>query len=93
MARARSYRHGIGCRRCGSNWMPKDGHTRGRQVHYYGDCKRKYTAAAARPRLLPGAAQAAGGSDAHRGREDIGGGARSGRKRQSCANRCVNDSA
>ena len=61
MARERSYRHDIGCRRCGSNWMPKDGHTRGRQVHYYGDCKRKYTADAARPRLLPGADQAAGG--------------------------------
>ena len=28
MARARVYRHDIRCRRCGSNWMPKDGHTR-----------------------------------------------------------------
>ena len=28
MARERSYRHDIRCRHCGSNWMPKDGHTR-----------------------------------------------------------------
>ena len=41
MARERAYRHDFRCRRCGSNWMPKDGHTRGRQVHKCGDCKRK----------------------------------------------------
>ena len=51
MARERSYRHDIGCRHCGSNWMPKDGHTRGRQVHKCGDCKRKYTAYAAQSRF------------------------------------------
>ena len=51
MARERSYRHDIRCRHCGSNWMPKDGHTRGRQVYKCGDCKRKYTADAARPRF------------------------------------------
>ena len=51
MARGRSYRHDIRCRRCGSNWMPKDGHTRGRQVYKRGDCKRKYTADAAQPRF------------------------------------------
>ena len=36
MARERSYRHAIRCRRCGSNWMPKDGRTRGRQVYKRG---------------------------------------------------------
>ena len=51
MARERSYRHDIRCRHCGSNWMPKDGHTRGRQVYKRGDCKRKYTADAAQPRF------------------------------------------
>ena len=51
MARERAYRHAIRCWRCGSNWMPKDGHTRGRQVHKCGDCKRKRTADAERPRF------------------------------------------
>ena len=51
MARERSYRHDIRCRHCGSNWMPKDGHTRGRQVYKCGDCKRKYTEDAAQPRF------------------------------------------
>ena len=51
MARERSYRHDIRCRHCGSNWMPKDGHTRGRQVYKCGDCNRKYTADAAQPRF------------------------------------------
>ena len=51
MARERSYRHDIRCRHCGSNWMPKDGHTRGRQVYKCGDCKRKYTADATQPRF------------------------------------------
>ena len=51
MARERSYRRDIRCRRCGSNWMPKDGHTRGRQMYKRGDCKRKHTADAARPRF------------------------------------------
>ena len=49
MAREQAYRHDIRCRRCGSNWMPKDGHTRGQQLHKRGDCKRKYTASAAQP--------------------------------------------
>ena len=51
MARERAYRHDIRCRRCGSNWMPKDGHTRGRQVHKRGACKRKYTTDAERTRF------------------------------------------
>ncbi len=49
MARARVYRPDIRCRHCGSNWMPKDGRTRGRQVYKCGDCNRKYTADAERP--------------------------------------------
>ena len=51
MARERAYRHDIRCHHCGSNWIPKDGHTYGRQVYKCGDCKRKYTAYAARPRF------------------------------------------
>ena len=51
MARERAYRHDIRCRHCGSNWMPKDGHTRGRQVYKCGDCKRKHTADAERTRF------------------------------------------
>ena len=36
MARERSYRHDIRCRHCGSNWMPKDGHTRQASVQVRG---------------------------------------------------------
>ena len=49
MARERSYRRDVRCRRRGSNWMPKDGRTRGQQMYRRGDCKRKYTADAAQP--------------------------------------------
>ena len=79
MARERAYRHDIRCRHCGSNWMPKDGHTRQASSQVRGlqaEVRGGRSAAA-----LPGADQAASGSDAHRGREHIGGGARSGRKR------------
>ncbi len=51
MARQRVYLHAIICRRCGSNWMPKDGHARAWQVYKCGDCKRKYTAEAELPRF------------------------------------------
>ena len=51
MARERAYRHDIRCRHCGSNWMPKDGHTRGQQVHKCGDCKRTRMADAGRTRF------------------------------------------
>lgn len=47
MARPRIYRHDVRCRHCGSNWMPKDGRTRGQQVYKCGECKKKYVAAAA----------------------------------------------
>ena len=44
MAKERVYRHDIRCPRCGSNWMRKDGHSRGKQVYACGDCKRKHVA-------------------------------------------------
>ena len=43
MARERAYRHDARCRHCGSNWMPKDGRTRGQQMYKRG-CKRKQVA-------------------------------------------------
>lgn len=51
MARERVYRHDVRCRRCGSNWMPKDGRTRGHQVYKCGECKEKQVAAADQPRF------------------------------------------
>ena len=42
MAKQRVYRHDIRCPRCGSNWMPKDGVSRGRQVYACGDCKHRH---------------------------------------------------
>ena len=38
MARSRVYRHDVRCPECGSNWMPKDGTSKGRQVYHCGDC-------------------------------------------------------
>ena len=49
MARERSYRHDVRCRHCGSNWMPKDGRTRGQQLYKCGGCKRKQVADADQP--------------------------------------------
>ena len=43
MARARSYRHDIACPHCGSNWMRKDGHSRGKQTYRCGDCQHRHT--------------------------------------------------
>ena len=51
MARARVYRDDVKCRHCGSNWMPKDGRTRGQQVYKCGECKRKQVTDAAQPRF------------------------------------------
>ena len=45
MARARSYRHDIACPHCGSNWMRKDGHSRGKQTYRCGDCQHRHTPA------------------------------------------------
>ena len=41
MARPRVYRHDVRCPECGSNWMPKDGTAKGRQVYHCGDCGRR----------------------------------------------------
>ena len=41
MARPRVYHHDVRCPECGSNWMPKDGTSKGRQVYHCGDCGRR----------------------------------------------------
>ncbi len=43
MARPRAYNHYIRCLHCGSNWTPKDGHSRGRQTYRCGDCLYRFT--------------------------------------------------
>ncbi len=48
MARQRSYRHDVRCPHCGSNWIRKDGHTRGEQIYKCGECNRKHSAGAKR---------------------------------------------
>ena len=58
MARPRVYRHDVRCPECGSNWMPKDGTSQGRQVDHCGDGGR---------RTIPDAAyQRPGGADKER---------------------------
>ena len=42
MARPRVYRHDVRCPDCGSHWMPKDGHSKGRQRYQCGECRRSY---------------------------------------------------
>ena len=42
MARSRVYRHDVRCPHCGSNWMRKDGHSRGQQLYRCGDCGRRH---------------------------------------------------
>ena len=60
MARPRVYRHDVRCPECGSNRMPKDGTSQGRQVYHCGDCGR---------RTIPDAAyQRPGGADHERAR-------------------------
>ena len=54
MARPRVWRHDVRCPECGSNWMPKDGTSKGRQVYHCGDCGRRSIPDAAYQR--PGAA-------------------------------------
>ena len=39
MAGQRAYRHDMRCPGCGSNRMPKDGRSRGKQTYRCGDCK------------------------------------------------------
>ena len=43
MARARVYRHDLRCPHCGSNWTPKDGHSRGKQTYRCRDCHHRFT--------------------------------------------------
>ena len=43
MARARVYRHDLRCPHCGSNWTPKDGHSRGKQTYRCRDCHYRFT--------------------------------------------------
>ena len=43
MARPRSYRHDVKCPHCGSNWMRKDGRSRGKQTYRCGECHHRHT--------------------------------------------------
>ena len=43
MARSRTYRHDIPCPHCGSHWMRKEGHARGKQTYRCGDCQHRHT--------------------------------------------------
>ena len=54
MARPRVYHHDVRCPECGSNRMPKDSASKGRQVYHCGDCGRRTIPDAAYQR--PGAA-------------------------------------
>ena len=42
MARARVYRHDALCPKCGSNWVKKDGRSRGKQIYKCNQCGRKH---------------------------------------------------
>ena len=39
----RVYRHDLRCPHGGSNWLPKDGHSRGKQTSRCGDCHSRFT--------------------------------------------------
>ena len=41
MAKARVYRHDALCPKCGSNWVKKDGHSRGKQQYKCNQCGKK----------------------------------------------------
>ena len=41
VARPSVYRHDVRCPKCGFNQMPRDGISKGRQVHHCGDCGRR----------------------------------------------------
>ncbi len=43
MTRARVYRHDLRCPHCGSNWTPRDGHSRGKQTYRCRDCHHRFT--------------------------------------------------
>ena len=40
---AKAYRDDIACPHCGSNWTPKDGHSRGKQTYRCGECRYRFT--------------------------------------------------
>ncbi len=42
MAKPRVYRHDALCPKCGSNWVKKDGHSRGKQIFKCNQCGRKH---------------------------------------------------
>ena len=43
MAAARSYRDDLQCPHCGSNWLPKDGRSRGKQTYRCRLCHYRFT--------------------------------------------------
>ena len=49
MARARVYRPDQPCPRCGSNGLPKDGKSQGKQTYRCGQCLYHFTAGTRRP--------------------------------------------
>ena len=49
MARARIYRKDQQCPRCGSNWLPKYGRSRGKQTYRCGQCLYHFTPGAEHP--------------------------------------------
>ncbi len=42
MAKQRVYRHDNICPKCGSNWVKKDGHSRGKQQYKCNQCGKKH---------------------------------------------------
>ncbi len=42
MAKQRVYRHDNPCPKCGSNWVKKDGHSRGKQQYKCNQCSKKH---------------------------------------------------
>ena len=42
MAKQRVYRHDVLCPKCGSNWVKKDGHSRGKQQYKCNQCGKKH---------------------------------------------------
>ena len=53
MAKPRIYREDMQCPRCGSNWLPKYGHARGKQTYRCGQCSYHFTAEAKHPHHDP----------------------------------------
>ena len=53
MAKPRIYRDDMQCPRCGSNWLPKYGHARGKQTYRCGQCGYHFTPGAKHPHHAP----------------------------------------